>query len=742
MLLLALCCLLSGHVAAPSGAPIANADVEVRGAAPVHAKTNASGAFSMHVDKGVYHIYADAKGYSPATAGPIAITGDTDIDVALQPLDAPQLRVISSVRVNGTLAVQRDAIPTVNVTRQNMSSVGASRIVDALAAVPSLTFAHPDGGNAAAPNLVALRGPDPSETLIALDGQILNDANTGDLDLSRFPVAAFSNVDISEGLGPADSEGSNTIGGAVNIISLQPTRDPHSALSFSTGSFGTSEGWYNRTGTQGRLGFALALDDQQQHGYVDQTVDWQGQPLHLGSDISSRALLAKASWSFSQQADIGVRVFSLGNSRDMSAVLNTPADPSQQGDGSEFNGPGPATLAQTVRAYAVNGRSPLGPGSLVYDLSASDNDVNFLGTGVSPYDLTHRDKRNTLSLAWQHDTDTTEFAVGGYERGESFTASGVDGALTQTIRSYFVRGMLRPTKKLRVQGGIYASSYSTFGSNFDGRIAANYDIDANSVLRASLGTGFRAPLLIERYVFPVADLPLDQNCVAVGQGNADEKPEHATEYELGYGHRFGSSANVDVSLYRTNLRDPIEVFYPLGSTCPATNPPAQSYPINVGNAVYQGAEIRFAQRFGPHVVMHANYGLNVAYPLNMPSSVANPTSGSNLVSGQQFLGIPQQQGSLDVNWQNANWHAGVQAWARGKHNELNQDPFAVVNAAFGRHFGNVDVTVAGTNLTNAVSGKFTLPGLGVPYNGIGGPLPTNRYVIEPAGIRVITTLGF
>ncbi|HKU67350.1 MAG TPA: TonB-dependent receptor, partial [Candidatus Baltobacteraceae bacterium] len=567
----------------------------------------------------------------------------------------------------------------------------------------------------------------------------LNDANTGDLDLSRFPVAAFSNVDVTEGLGPSDSEGSNTIGGAVNIISLQPTRDTHNAFSFSTGSFGTSEGWYNATGTKGRFGYALALDDQQQRGYVDQTVNWQGRPLHLGSAIAGRALLAKASWAFSQQSDVNVRVFSLGNTRDESAALNTPADPSQQGDGALFDGPGPAMLAQTVRAYAIDGRSPLGSGSLVYDFSSSDNDVNFTGGAVTPYDLTHRDKRNTLALSWQHDTDTTEFAAGGYVRGESFTADGIDGALTQMIRSYFVRGMVRPSKRLRVRGGLYASNYSTFGSNLDARVAANYDLDERSVLRASVGTGFRAPLLIERYVFPVADLPLDQNCVATGQGNANEKPEHATEYELGYGHRFGSTANLDVSLYRTNLRDPIEVFYPLGTTCPPANPPAQSYPINAGNAVYQGAEVRYAQRLGARVLLRASYGLNVAYPLNMPPSVANPTSGGDLVAGRQFLNIPQQQGSLSLSWQNAHWHAALQTCVRGRNNELNQDPYAAVDAAVGRGFGDVDLTLAGTNLTSAVSGRFTLPRLGVPYNGVGGALPTDRYVLEPAGIRLIAT---
>jgi len=97
--------------------------------------------------------------------------------------------------------------------------------------------------------VAALRGPDPSETLITLDGQLLNDANTGDVDLSRFPVAAFTALDVTEGLGPADREGSNTIGGAVNLVSLRPTKDPHFAFSSGGGSFGYSEQWVNATGS-------------------------------------------------------------------------------------------------------------------------------------------------------------------------------------------------------------------------------------------------------------------------------------------------------------------------------------------------------------------------------------------------------------------------------------------------------------------------------------------------------------
>ncbi|MDQ6826991.1 MAG: TonB-dependent receptor [Candidatus Eremiobacteraeota bacterium] len=175
-------------------------------------------------------------------------------------------------------------------------------------------------------------------------------------------------------------------------------------------------------------------------------------------------------------------------------------------------------------------------------------------------------------------------------------------------------------QKLRISAAAYASHYSSFGSNVDGRFGVLYDVNPSSVLRLSIGTGFRAPLMIERYVFPVDQLPMDQNCVALGQGNPNEKPEHATEYELGYSNRFANTAVLDASLYRTILRDPIENFYPLGARCPAKNPPLQSFPINAGNVVYEGAQARFVRRF-KHLSVTAQYGLNVAYPRSLPAIV-------------------------------------------------------------------------------------------------------------------------
>jgi outer membrane receptor protein involved in Fe transport len=763
-LLLATCCLVSGNVHAISGAAIVGARAELHGTAGAATTTDAHGDFHLTVSPGTYRLTAAADGFAPVTIA-LEVDRDAAIGVALEPLDSPKLRPIGAVTVDGRLTPILGTIPSVTISRSDLDHLGDDRIVDGLQAIPSATFTRPDGGAASAIDVVSLRGPDPSESLVALDGQLLNDGNTGDLDLSRFPTAAFSAIDVTEGLGPEDTNGSNTFGGAINLVSLRPTVTPHVGYSTSVRSFGESETWLNATGTTGRLGYAAALDDQNELGYVNETAplyiptDASCSPCdtHLGSTVVSHLGLASAVWSFSQDADITARVFLLGDARDESGSLNgvdeNTADIGTPQYG-QLTGPGEQSFDQTLRAYQIRTREPLGAGELTSDLSMSDNDVGVTSGGTSPYDIDHDDKRYNAAVTWQRTFDDAQFAVGGYTRYESLDLTEPGAAPTllgQTIDVMFVRGGFQPSSKLRLDGGVFQSNYTSFGANLDGRFGAVYTADPSTSLRFSIGTGFRAPLLLERYQLPYDQLALDGNNVFVGQGSTGERPEHATEYELGASHEFSRSATLDVSLYQTNLRDPIEIFYPLSAVAAgvcANNsyanpiPACVSYNSNVGNAVYQGLEFRFVQRLAPqHLFLTARYGLNIAYPKNLNADFSNPTSGGNLVGDEQFLGIPQQQASLEIDYDRHTWHGGIAAIERGDNNELNEPPFTLVDALIGYRIDrNVDLSIGGTNLLDAAAGRFTVFGAGVPYAGVGGPLPTDAYHIEPAGFRVILTV--
>jgi hypothetical protein len=162
--------------------------------------------------------------------------------------------------------------------------------------------------------------------------------------------------------------------------------------------------------------------------------------------------------------------------------------------------------------------------------------------------------------------------------------------------------------------------------------------------------------------------------------------------------------------------------------------------VNVGNVVYQGGTLRLAHRFGSWFAT-AEYGVNAAYPTTLPDIfAANPTSGSNLVVGQQFAGIPLQAFTFGLRYARAGLHGAANLTAKSANNELAQGRFATLDAAIGKTWGHVDLTLAGHNLTNAVSGRFTRLGLGTPYPTPSGLVERDALVVEPASVRMILTL--
>ena len=414
-ILVAACCLIGGNVHTPAGAPIAQAQLTFRGPKSTVVSTDTKGDFSVVVPAGRYDLTVVAKGYAAVTVSTGELNDGARISVVLEPSDTPKLRTIGQVTVNGGFTLNRNVIPEMDVSRAQMDALGYTEVLQALQQVPSAIIQHPDSGAPTAPEVVSLRGPDPSEAMVTLDGQQLNDGNTGDIDLSQFAVPAFNSVNVTEGLGPTDLEGSNTFGGAVNFVSLRPTQEDHFNLSTSAGSYGTTQSWLNATGTIGKLGYALAGDNFAQTGQVNE-YDWvvpsNNLPIycglatktktpncpfhtHLGSSIAARLGLVNLDYNFSQRADVGFRVFTLGDERDESGALNGIAgnptcvfsgpgpacafSPSGSDSPNEIAnpvygdhvGPGSATFAQGIRAYDAYSRSPLGSGTLSADFTAT-----------------------------------------------------------------------------------------------------------------------------------------------------------------------------------------------------------------------------------------------------------------------------------------------------------------------------------------------------------------------------------
>jgi vitamin B12 transporter len=136
--------------------------------------------------------------------------------------------------------------PTGVVTRVEASAhAGEAKDAAELLATSPGVLVQQNGGVGQLKTL-SLRGVSPSGVLVFLDGVPLNGAG-GEVDLSAIPAALIERMEVLRGAAGA-RYGSGGLGGAVNIITRQPTDGAHVAAEASYGSFGTESGQAGGTG--------------------------------------------------------------------------------------------------------------------------------------------------------------------------------------------------------------------------------------------------------------------------------------------------------------------------------------------------------------------------------------------------------------------------------------------------------------------------------------------------------------
>jgi outer membrane receptor protein involved in Fe transport len=799
---------VTGRVTSSDGAPIADAVVTLRGSAGERsARTDARGTFVLEaIDDGSYAIRVSAAGYDALGGETIGVRDRASFVTLTMQRSSSSLVTIGRVTTNGGDALSTSSAPATTIDAQDYAERGYMRVSDVLQNDVSTTLVHPLGGSSLLPTSVALRGPDPTETLVDIDGHQVNNGNTGDFDLSLLDPADYGSIELVKGISPSSLVGPDTIDGAINIRTLDPTALPHGFVRIVVGSFGSFAETLQSTGTIDRFGYALSLHRTTSDGEVGGAIRdaTSGTTAQVGSAFASSTALGRLRYAFGSRGDAYVELSFRDQSqfRDLSAALSSipsPGDPN--GDTTTGDGTSPqvldgfegTTLAAHNAGYGLDLRLPIGAldasgaartSALIrHETSYVSESVTGPGADTSSYlyndrdaiaddsiELDHRFDRSalTLQIALRNENLRTDF-LSGVVNDESYVrASGAladvamrrlpidaddssDAAvaqlgLGQTQRSIVLRYAYDPTATLHLTAAAYDSDYSSFGKSLDPRFGLTYDPDARSVLRFSVGTTFQAPQLPELYVPPVLPQAVGGY---VSVGNPNLKADRATEYGLGLerilevgAHRTDLSAD----LYRVNLRAPAAVFLPqLDPTCGSTSNGGDgtacplSYPVNAGDAVYQGIELAGSRTIAPNTTVHAGYAVRSAYLTNVPPSIANGT----LVAREQSLGLPLQKGLLSIRSApptGIGFSAGLVY--EGRYNELDQPPFALLNAGVTLRVHRFDCNVDATNITNVYDQHFTRIGAGVPYGGLAGPIATDAYALAGTAFSVSVSRRF
>ncbi|HYK54341.1 MAG TPA: carboxypeptidase regulatory-like domain-containing protein, partial [Candidatus Eremiobacteraceae bacterium] len=391
-----------GRVTNADGAPIKGAFVSlVHDDALFSSLTGADGTYSIAVAPGTYLFDISAKGYASPGAREVSVVAGqvTVIDVELAQ-SASSLTTIGRVITRAGEALSTSGAPTAEIDAMTYSARGVKSLIDVLAdaAAPS-TVIRPAGGNPAAPSAIALRGPDPTETLFDVDGHALNSGGSGSFDASLLDPAQLQSVQLVYGIAPSSLVGPNTIGGAVNVRTLDPTAQPHSLIRVSIGSYDSYGETLTATGTDDTIGYAASFHRQTERGETAQAIlTADGSTPTVGSAIDSSSALAKVRLSFGGSGGFAELSFRDQSAyRDLSAALSSifPSDPSLFNDFS-----GSASLAHDA-GYGLDVQTPLGRAnpasvattsiSLRHLTSIADQTVVGPALGTNPFSNDERD---------------------------------------------------------------------------------------------------------------------------------------------------------------------------------------------------------------------------------------------------------------------------------------------------------------------------------------------------------------
>lgn len=789
---------VTGTVKAADGTPIAGASVNLTSQAGAdRARTDARGFFVMHeVRSGTYALHVSAPGYQTLSERTVTVgANDATLTVTLSPATTNALTVIGRVSASSGETVSTASAPTDSLSAQAAAAAGTTSVGAMVWSALSTTPVIPLGGGSTATVDLAVRGPDPTETIVDIDGHPMNNGNTGDFDLSLLDPAALQEVEIVYGIAPSSLIGPNQIGGGVNITTLQPTIEPHALLRLFGGSYGSFGGTFQTTGTADRFGYAVSLHDTSSLGSVNQTILAPPAPVSpptrheilqdVGSNSDGDSLITKLRYQLGGPTGYGYLQLNFRNqnvTKDESALLTNYTPPGFGGDvddarvfdlpdlggyqsfagttlgahqsnygfdaqlplGSQQVDGAPSTIFQFSHLTTLNSQSVDGPGAATLPYLYNQRDL----LGDDWIELDHHFTNGLLSFKYDIGTEslTTDYVQSQVvAEAQPFDRTPPTQVIpiAQTQRYAVLRYNGDPTSQIHYSIAAYQSDFSTFGSSFDPRAGFVWTPTGNTAVRASVGTTFQTPQLSELVV------PAPNERVPVGGviyiGNPNLRPDQATDFDLGAEQIFGKrphSLHVSGDLYQTNLRSPsnqLNVIPVPG--CQSMHNPAPcpiSYPVNAGNGTYRGLDVHADQELGANFHIRAGWDVDSSFLTVIPPYIQDGT----LAAGEQSLGQPLHKAYVSVGQEPLDGLGyGAQLNYEGWYNELNRGPYATLNAHLIYRHDGFQYGVYGTNLTNAYSQPFTIIGGGMTYGGAPGQpvIPTDAYILQGATVTFVIT---
>ena len=461
------------------------------------------------------------------------------------------------------------------ITAEEMKRQTYKTVVDALRMAQGLSVLQ--GGGPGTEATVRIRGGSNSQTLVLIDGAIVNSATLGYYSFANLTTENIERVEILRG---AQSMlwGSDAIGGVINIVTKRGTDKSKASSFFEYGSFNSIREGGEVSGKKGPVDFSMTMSRWDLAGFSaadyrlgaserDSFRNWQASSL-LGVDLPKDGRLE---FSF-RWLNGSTNIDNVSPpARDVFASKNK----TQQ---FVFTGSYQQKITNWWDQKLTLARSQddalFLPGSLQRNLV----------TGATSVPAGSPNQTNVLAnrLEWQHNVQVADplLLTFGYQFREQ---QGVNttGLSERIISSHagFAQAQLNLWDRVFGTAGIRQDNYNVFGDATTYRVTGGYlHKETDTKVRTSYSTGFRAPTVNDLF-FP-------------NFGNPNLGPEKSQSFDVGVDQwLFKKKLQLSGGYFWNRYRDLITTTFN-----PAVCAPFSTFgfcPINVGSASAKGWEASF-----------------------------------------------------------------------------------------------------------------------------------------------------
>ena len=410
------------------------------------------------------------------------------------------------------------------ITEESMQRRHSRTLVDAINLSQGLaTFSS---GGPGTTNTVRIRGGSSSQTLVLIDGAIVNSGTLGEFNFGTLTTDNIESVTVLRG---AQSMlwGSDAIGGVVDIRTKRGTGDPVARIFSEYGSFNSIREGGSVAGQVGPVDFSATLSRwdmtkfssvNYRRGAVERDAfrNWQ----------ASSLLGVKGPWN--GRLELAFRW--INNDID----LDNP---------STFGGPFDVFKAKTTGRQFIYSGSYHQPMTEWWDqkitlsharetlITQAGTNERSLTTGLEdvPGAFNNSDIRTKSNrIEWQSNIQIGEpllLTVGYQFREQLGENKGTFSEQTLSSHAGFAQLQLNLFDRFFATGGFRQDSYNTFGDATTYRVTGGYLIkETGTKIRTSYATGFRAPSINELF-FP-------------NFGNPNLKAEKSQSFDVGVDQEF------------------------------------------------------------------------------------------------------------------------------------------------------------------------------------------------------------